>query len=61
MKPKTYRVNAELANEACEKMIEYIAENREAVTEAQIINACIEKGLKEITHREIAKFIDRNN
>lgn len=57
MKAKTYRVDAALAKTACEKMIDYIAENREPVTEAQIINASIEKGIKDLTHEEIAEFL----
>ena len=57
MKAKTYRVDAALAKAACEKMIDYLAENREAVTEAQIINASIEKGIKDLTHEEITEFL----
>ena len=61
MTAKTYRVEAELAKEACEKMIEYIAENREVVTEAQVINASIKKGLESLTHEDIRKYIDSKN
>lgn len=61
MKAKTYRVDAALAKAACEKMIDYIAENREAVTEAQIINASIEKGIKDLTHEEITEFLKRKS
>lgn len=58
MKAKTYRVTSELSKAACEKMIEYITEKQEAVTEAQIINASIDKGIKDLTHEDIGKFIE---
>lgn len=54
---KTYRVNQELAELAAEKMIKYITEEQQVITEAQIINACIEKGLEDLTHEELKKFI----
>lgn len=56
-KPKTYRVDADLATAACEKMIEFITEEQEPVTEAQIINASIKKGLLELTNEEIKEYI----
>lgn len=61
MTAKTYRVEAELAKEACGKMIEYIAENREVVTEAQVINASIKKGLESLTDEDIRKYVDSKN
>lgn len=61
MTAKTYRVEAELAKNACEKMIEYIAEHREVVTEAQVINASIKKGLESLTDEDIRKYIDSKN
>lgn len=61
MKAKTYRVDATLAQAAYEKMIDYIADNRKGVTEAQIINASIEKGIKDLTDEEITKFMEGKN
>lgn len=58
MKPKTYRVDAELAKLACEKMIEYITDNQEPVTEAQIVNASISKGLQALTDKEIKEYLE---
>lgn len=57
MKAKTYRVEAELAEAACNKMIKYITDNQEPVTEAQIINACIYKGLDTLTDKEIKEYL----
>ncbi len=56
-KAKTYRVEAELAKAACERMIEFITEEQEPVTEAQIINASIKKGLLQLTNEEIKEYI----
>lgn len=58
MKAKTYRVDGELAKSACDKMIEYITVNQAPVTEAQIINVSVKKGLESLTHEEITEFID---
>lgn len=56
-KAKTYRVEAELAKAACERMIEFITEEQEPVTEAQIINTSIKKGLLQLTNEEIKEYI----
>lgn len=56
-KAKTYRVEAELAKAACERMIEFITEEQEPVTEAQIINISIKKGLLQLTNEEIKEYI----
>ena len=56
-KAKTYRVDAELATAACERMIEFITEEQEPVTEAQIINASIKKGLPSLSNEEIKEYI----
>lgn len=56
-KAKTYRVEAELAKAACERMIEFITEEQEPVTEAQIINTSIKKGLMQLTNEEIKEYI----
>lgn len=57
MKPKTYRIDGELAKSAADKAVEYITENQTLVTEAQIINVSIKKGLECLTHEEITEFI----
>lgn len=57
MKAKTYRVEAELAKAACERMIEFITEEQEPVTEAQIVNISIKKGLLQLTNEEIKEYI----
>ena len=57
MKAKTYRVEAELAKAASDRMIEFITEEQEPVTEAQIINASIKKGLMQLTNEEIKEYI----
>lgn len=59
MKAKTYRVEAELAKAACERMIEFITEEQEPVTEAQIVNISIKKGLLELTNEEIKEYINQ--
>lgn len=58
-KAKTYRVEAELAKAACERMIEFITEEQEPVTEAQIINTSIKKGLLQLTNEEIKEYISQ--
>jgi len=58
-KAKTYRVEAELAKAACERMIEFITEEQEPVTEAQIINTSIKKGLLQLTNEEIKEYINQ--
>lgn len=58
-KAKTYRVEAELAKAACERMIEFITEEQEPVTEAQIINISIKKGLLQLTNEEIKEYINQ--
>lgn len=58
-KAKTYRIEAELAKAACERMIEFITEEQEPVTEAQIINTSIKKGLLQLTNEEIKEYINQ--
>lgn len=60
-KAKTYRVEAELAKAACEKMIEYITNNQEPVTEAQIVNVSIAKGLQTLTDEEIKEYLEKKD
>lgn len=61
MKSKTYRVDGEIVKGVSDKAVEYIVENKALVTEAQIINVSIKKGLECLTHEEITEFIDSNN
>lgn len=53
MKAKTYRVRAELADIAAQKMINYITEKQEAISEAEIINIAIKRGLENLTVKDI--------
>ena len=59
MKTKTYRVKVSLADEATKRATEYVAEERELITESEMIAAAIEKGLKEITDEEISEILNR--
>lgn len=59
MGTKTYRVKKTLAEEAEKRVIKYIAEQKELITESEMIAAAIEKGLKEITNEEIREIIGR--
>ena len=56
-KAKTYRVDAGLAKEACERMLKFITDEQTPVTEAQIINASIKKGLPSLSNEEIKDYI----
>jgi hypothetical protein len=60
MGTKTYRVKKTLAEEAEKRVIKYIAEQKELITEAEMICIAIEKGLKEITNEEISEMIIRH-
>ena len=57
MGTKTYRIEKELSEIACDKAIEYIGKNKEMITESQVINASIKKGLEVITEEDIKKYI----
>jgi hypothetical protein len=59
MKTKTYRIKVSLSNKATKRAAEYIAEERELITESEMIGAAIEKGLKEITNEEIKEIISK--
>ncbi len=56
---KTYRVNKELSELAKKKMIEYITEEQEPITEAEIINAAIDKGIRELKNKEIRDYASK--
>lgn len=55
---KAYRVKADLASKAHAKMIEYITRKKENVSEAEIINACIYKGMKDLKDSEIDMYLE---
>lgn len=57
-KAKTYRIDADNTKKAIDRMVEYIAETRIPVTEAQVINASINKAIKEITDDEIREYVE---
>lgn len=59
MGTKTYRVKKTLAEEAEKRVIKYIAEEKELITESEMICAAIEKGLKKITNEEIREIISK--
>ncbi|PKB90559.1 hypothetical protein A8A01_06155 [Ewingella americana] len=59
MGTKTYRIDERLSEEAKERATDFIAKKRELITEAQMIEAATEKGLKEITDEEILEIISR--
>jgi hypothetical protein len=55
---KTYRIKGDFAEKAEEKRIDYITKNRKDITEAEIINACIFKGLKNLKDSEIEMYLE---
>lgn len=59
MQTKTYRVKIKLAESAEKRVIEYIAEEKELVTESEMISVAIEKGLKDIKNDEIREMVRR--
>lgn len=56
--PKAYRIKGDFAEKAEEKRIDYITKNRKDITEAEIINAYIFKGMKEIKDSEIETYLE---
>lgn len=59
MKTKTYRIKVSLSDEANKRATEYVAKERELITESEMIGAAIEKGLKDITDEEISEILNR--
>ena len=57
MGTKTYRMDERLSEDAKNRAADFVAEKRELITEAQMIEAAAEKGLKEITNEEILEII----
>ena len=55
---KTYRVRGEFVEDIKKKSIDFIVETKERIEEADVINALIYKHLKEITAKDVTKYID---
>lgn len=55
---KTYRVRGEFVESIKEKSLDFIIETKERIEEADIINALIYKHLKEITSKDVTKYIE---
>lgn len=55
---KAYRVKGDLAQKAHNKMIDYITRRKENISEAEIINACIYKGMKDLKDSEIKMYLE---
>lgn len=56
--PKAYRIKGDFAEKAEKKRMEYIAKNQKDITEAEIINAYIFKGMEGIKDSEIEKYLE---
>lgn len=55
---KTYRIKGNLVEKAKKLQIDYIIDRKEAIDEAEVINALIFKGLEDIEHSDIAKYLE---
>ena len=55
---KAYRVRGEFVEDIKKKSIDFIVETKERIEEADVINALIYKHLKEITAKDVTKYID---
>lgn len=55
---KTYRVRGEFVETIKDKSLDFIIETKERVEEADIINALLYKYLKEITAKDVTKYIE---
>lgn len=56
---KTYRVRGEFVESIKEKSLDFIIETKERIEEADIINALIYKHLKDITSKDVTKYIEK--
>ena len=54
---KTYRVRGEFVESIKEKLLDFIIETKERIEESDIINAFIYKHLKDITAKDVTKYI----
>ena len=55
---KTYRVRGEFVESVKEKSLDFIIETKERIEEADIVNALIYKHLKDITAKDVTKYIE---
>ncbi|TVT75056.1 hypothetical protein [Acinetobacter colistiniresistens] len=55
---KTYRVRGEFVDSIKDKSLDFIIETKERIEEADIINALIYKYLKDITSKDVTKYIE---
>lgn len=55
---KTYRIKGTLVEKAKKLHISYIIDRKEAIDEAEIVNALIFKGLENIQNSDIAKYLE---
>ena len=55
---KTYRIRGEFVESVKEKSLDFIIETKERIEEADIINALIYKHLKDITAKDVTKYIE---
>ena len=55
---KTYRVRGEFVEPIKEKSLDFIIETKERIEEADVINALIYKHLKELTSKDVTKYIE---
>lgn len=55
---KTYRVRGEFVEAIKEKSLDFIIETKERIEEADIINSLIYKHLKDITSKDVTKYIE---
>ncbi len=55
---KTYRVRGEFVDSIKEKSLDFIIETKERIEEADIINALIYKHLKDISAKDVTKYIE---
>lgn len=55
---KTYRVRGEFTEKIKDLSLDFIIETKERIEEADIINALIYKHLKELTSKDVTKYIE---
>jgi hypothetical protein len=55
---KTYRIRGEFVEAIKEKSLDFIIETKERIEEANVINALIYKHLKEISAKDVTKYIE---
>ena len=55
---KTYRVRGEFVETIKDKSLDFIIQTKERIEEADIINALLYKHLKEMTAKDVTKYIE---